>query len=177
MQFTRPRKKKSRQFRDAARASQPLNLLLLRMVLDIVTRCLRQVEVCAEALENSQFLNQSKRFDRTSIIEDIDKVENEQLQNSVIFNISKDLDSSLGSLRGLASMNNRTSYSFKIDLNATNTSASNSRTLEDQYEEEDDEHFLKEDPSTWDVFKDRKKFERREQILAKRKKRKIEQEK
>jgi hypothetical protein len=33
------------------------DVLLLRMVLDIVTRCIRQVEVSNEALENSQFLS------------------------------------------------------------------------------------------------------------------------
>lgn len=34
-----------------------VDVLLLRMVLDIVTRCLRQVEISPEALDNSQFLN------------------------------------------------------------------------------------------------------------------------
>jgi hypothetical protein len=46
-----------------------VDVLLLRMVLDIVTRCLRSVEISAEAIDNSQFLNTSKRFDRSSIIE------------------------------------------------------------------------------------------------------------
>jgi len=30
------------------------------------------------------------------------------------------------------------------------------------YDEEEEEHFMEEDTSTWDVFRDAKKFERRE---------------
>ena len=136
-----------------------VDVLLLRMVLDIVTRCLRQVEICSEALNNSQFLSQSLRFDRNSIIDDIDRVESEEHRNSGIFNMSKDLDSSINSHRGLTS---GSSYSFKIDLNSTGASGRNSRVIQEQQEEEDDDNFLKEDHSQWDVFRDANKFERRE---------------
>ena len=36
-----------------------VDILLLRMVLDIVSKCLKQVEPCDEAFENSAFLNSS----------------------------------------------------------------------------------------------------------------------
>jgi hypothetical protein len=36
-----------------------VDVLLLRMVLDIVTKCLKTVEVAPEAFENSAFLNSS----------------------------------------------------------------------------------------------------------------------
>ena len=36
-----------------------VDVLLLRMVLDIVSKCLRQVEVTAETMDNSSFLNSS----------------------------------------------------------------------------------------------------------------------
>ena len=67
-----------------------VDVLLLRMVLDIVTRCLRQVEISAEAIDNCQFLNHSKRFDRSSIIEDIEKVESDEMLTS--FDMSKGLN-------------------------------------------------------------------------------------
>lgn len=36
-----------------------VDILLLRMVLDVVTKCLKQVEMTQEAFENSAFLNSS----------------------------------------------------------------------------------------------------------------------
>jgi hypothetical protein len=54
-----------------------VDILLLRMVLDVVTKCLKQVEPCDEAFENSAFLNSSQRFDRSSILDAIDQVERE----------------------------------------------------------------------------------------------------
>lgn len=107
-----------------------VDVLLLRMVLDIVTRCLRQVEISAEAIDNSHFLNSSKRFDRNSIIEDIDKVESEEHHsNSAIFNMSKEFaDPAIGSHRGLSKTAN--SFSFKIDLNSTQKSG-NPKSLEE----------------------------------------------
>ena len=104
-----------------------VDVLLLRMVLDIVTRCLRQVEISAEAIDNSQFLNHSKRFDRSSIIEDIEKVESDEMLTS--FDMSKGLNQSITSHKGFS--NRGTSgYSFKIDLNATQKNPQ-TKTLEE----------------------------------------------
>jgi hypothetical protein len=62
----------------------------------------------------------------------------------------------MGSHRGLTSKGG--GYSFKIDLNAANKSMVNPQTegksLEEQYQDEEEEYFMKEDPTTWDVFKD-----------------------
>ena len=41
------------QVRDFFGVEVRVDVLLLRMVLDVVTRCLRQVEISAEALDNS----------------------------------------------------------------------------------------------------------------------------
>ena len=52
-----------------------VDVLLLRMVLDIVSKTLRQVEVSEEAFEQSNFLSESKTFDRTSILGAIERAE------------------------------------------------------------------------------------------------------
>ncbi len=39
-----------------------------------------------------------------------------------------------------------------------------------QYEEDEEDDFLKEDTSLWDVFRDAHKFDKKERILEKRKK-------
>ena len=43
-------------------------------------------------------------------------------------------------------------------------------------EEEEEAAFMAEDTTKWDVFRDAHKFERRDQILAKRKKERVTQE-
>lgn len=45
-----------------------------------------------------------------------------------------------------------------------------------QLEQEEEDAFLREDTSKWDVFKDAHKFERRDQILEQRKKQRVNQE-
>ena len=39
-----------------------VDVLILRMTLDIVTKCLRSVEICQEVLDNSNFVNESMNF-------------------------------------------------------------------------------------------------------------------
>lgn len=106
-----------------------MDVLLLRMVLDIVTKILKGVEPCDEAFENSAFLNSSQKFDRNSILDVIDQVENEDINASGGYNISPDRSdySSARSNRGLfASGQGDTSaraggsnFSFKIDVKAS----------------------------------------------------------
>jgi hypothetical protein len=50
------------------------------------------------------------------------------------------------------------------------------KDLEKQLEEEEEDAFLKQDTSKWDIFKDADKFERRDEILKKRKQREVEEE-
>ena len=45
-----------------------VDVLILRMTLDIVTKCLRSVEICQEALDNSTFVNESTNFNSTNIV-------------------------------------------------------------------------------------------------------------
>lgn len=154
-----------------------VDILLLRMVLDIVTKCLKQVEPCEEAFENSQFLNSSQRFDRGSILDAIDQVEAEDSSQGYLSNRDLGCEGSLssrGPLRGLfnstqPSLSSRTpgsNFSFKIDVKA-----SQKFQLEQQaYEEEEEDEFMREDEANWDVFKDAHKFARREEILERRKK-------
>lgn len=54
-----------------------IDVLILRMTLDIVTKCLRSVEICQEVLENSTFVNESMNFDSTNIIDAISDIEND----------------------------------------------------------------------------------------------------
>ena len=54
-----------------------VDVLILRMTLDIVTKCLRSVEICQEVLENSTFVNESMNFDSTNIIDAISDIEND----------------------------------------------------------------------------------------------------
>mgnify|MGYP006950520867 FL=1 len=79
-----------------------VDILLLRMVLDLVTKCLKQVEPCDEAFENSNFLNSSQRFDRSSILDAIDQVEKEENTEGYLSNrdIGEGSLSSRGPLRG-----------------------------------------------------------------------------
>ena len=112
-----------------------VDILLLRMVLDVVTKCLKQVEMTQEAFENSAFLNSSQRFDRDSILNDIHKAENEDFlgfNNSRNFDEESNYSSARDSNRNFLSLGetpsrggNRTSilpkndYGFKIDLAVT----------------------------------------------------------
>ena len=48
--------------------------------------------------------------------------------------------------------------------------------MEQTYEEEEEDEFMKEDFQSWDIFRDAHKFARREQILEKRKKKEVEEE-
>ena len=54
-----------------------VDVLILRMTLDIVTKCLRSVEICQEILENSTFVNESMNFNSTNIIDAISDIEND----------------------------------------------------------------------------------------------------
>ena len=54
-----------------------MDVVLLRMVLEVVNNCLKSAEVNQEALDNSAFLNASQRFDKHSILEDIEAAEKE----------------------------------------------------------------------------------------------------
>ena len=135
-----------------------VDVLLLRMVLDIVSKCLRQVEVTTETMDNSSFLNTSQRFDRSSILEDIEKVEADTMNRSSFMNTSSNFNASISSHRGLFndsvvqnSSRGRSGFSFKIDLNATKNSQDETM---DKYEQEEEDAFMKEDPKSWDVFKD-----------------------
>jgi hypothetical protein len=65
-------------------------------------------------------------------------------------------------------------FSFKIDVQATQVTKQH--LLEQQYQMEEEEEFMREDETTWDIFKDAHKFRRREEILEKRKKQKVEEE-
>jgi hypothetical protein len=56
-----------------------MDVLLLRMVLDIVAKMLKQIELSHDAYEKSDFLNSSQRFDRDSILDALDQVENENI--------------------------------------------------------------------------------------------------
>ena len=55
-----------------------VDVLILRMTLDIVTKCLRSVEICQEVLENSTFVNESMNFDSTNIIDAISDIEKDK---------------------------------------------------------------------------------------------------
>ena len=156
-----------------------VDILLLRMVLDLVSKCLKQVEPCDEAFENSNFLNSSQRFDRSSILDAIDQVEREESTEGYLSNrdIGDGSLSSRGPLRNayatqpLSARPSGSNFSFKIDLQKTKQ-----QLLEKQYEEEEEEEFMREDDSTWDIIHDAHKIARREQILEKRKKAKVEEE-
>ena len=65
-------------------------------------------------------------------------------------------------------------YGFKIDIAGANKSRQ--EIIEKQMEEEEDDDFLNESTEAWDVFRDAHKFQKREEILKKRKKQKIEEE-
>jgi hypothetical protein len=47
------------------------------MTLDIVTKCLRSVEICQEVLDNSNFVNESMNFNSTNIIDAITEIESD----------------------------------------------------------------------------------------------------
>lgn len=156
-----------------------VDVLLLRMVLDIVTKVLKSVEPFDEAFDNSAFLNSSQKFDRNSILDAIENAENEDINMSANFNASQDLSqySSARSNRGMFSMAEQkasSNFSFKIDVKASQMQSQ--QIMEQTYEEEEEDEFMKEDHTTWDIFKDAHKFARREQILEKRKKKEVEEE-
>lgn len=65
-------------------------------------------------------------------------------------------------------------YGFKIDLNSSRRLDTDMKNALLELEEEDD--FLKEDPNDWDVFKDAHKFEKRDRIIEKRKKARVDEE-
>lgn len=67
------------------------------------------------------------------------------------------------------------SYGFKINLGVSNQARDAAQNLK-SIEQEEEDAFMAEDPNTWDVFLDAKKFERREEILQIRKKREIDEE-
>lgn len=101
-----------------------VDVLLLRMVLDIVTKVLKSVEPFDEAFDNSAFLNSSQKFDRNSILDAIENAENEDISMSANFNASQDLSqySSARSNRGMFSMAEQkasSNFSFKIDVKAS----------------------------------------------------------
>ena len=106
-----------------------VDVLLLRMVLDIVTKCLKTVEVAPEAFENSAFLNSSQRFDRHSILDAIDQVENDNQDfNNTGYmsqlsgrNMIENTDrSDYSSSRGLVGQESaRGNYGFKLDIVAS----------------------------------------------------------
>lgn len=101
-----------------------VDVLLLRMVLDIVTKVLKNVEPFDEAFENSAFLNSSQKFDRNSILDAIENAENDDINMSSGFNASQDLSqySSARSTRGLFGGGDAKpggNYSFKIDVKAS----------------------------------------------------------
>jgi hypothetical protein len=54
-----------------------VDVLILRMTLDIVTKCLRSVEICQEVLDNSTFVNESINFNSSNIIDSITDIEND----------------------------------------------------------------------------------------------------
>jgi hypothetical protein len=54
-----------------------VDVLILRMTLDIVTKCLRSVEICQEVLDNSTFVNESINFNSSNIIDSITEIEND----------------------------------------------------------------------------------------------------
>ena len=54
-----------------------VDVLILRMTLDIVTKCLRSVEICQEVLDNSNFVNESMNFNSTNIIDAITEIESD----------------------------------------------------------------------------------------------------
>ena len=54
-----------------------VDVLILRMTLDIVTKCLRSVEICQEVLDNSNFVNESINFNSTNIIDAITEIESD----------------------------------------------------------------------------------------------------
>lgn len=91
-------------------------------------------------MDNSSFLNTSKRFDRNSILEDIEKVEMDSMNRSSFMNSSQNFNASISSHRGLfndSGMQQKLSarsgggFSFKIDLNSTKNSQD---VIEDKYE-------------------------------------------
>lgn len=114
-----------------------VDVLLLRMVLDIVSKTLRQVDPCSEAFEQSNFLSQSQRFDRKSILEDIDKAENDH--STFPGGLGGGLLSGMGSGRGNFSprdqsydstqafansvLSSRGKFSFQLDLHAAANSS------------------------------------------------------
>ena len=54
-----------------------VDVLILRMTLDIVTKCLRSVEICQEVLDNYNFVNESMNFNSTNIIDAITEIESD----------------------------------------------------------------------------------------------------
>lgn len=175
-----------------------VDVLLLRMVLDVVSKCLKSVDVATDAFENSNFLSSSQRFNRESILEDIQEAENEPEDfNSTHGSLFRNRTSALmdsfdqsgysssrsnralignadGGPLGRTSTSQKPAFGFQIDLNAS--SRHRQEAINRQLEEEEEEEFLKEDPNTWDVFADAHKFERRDKILEKRKKQRVDEE-
>ena len=88
------------------------------------------MEPCDEAFENSAFLNSSQRFDKNSILDAIDQVENEEGHGGYLSNRDIGEGGSLSSRGPLRTMFNSTqpsnssrnpgsNFSFKIDVKAS----------------------------------------------------------
>ena len=60
-------------------------------------------------------------------------------------------------------------YAFKLDIGASDQARKD--LLDQELQDEEDAEFLKQDTGAWDVFRDAKKFEKRDEILERRKKR------
>ena len=74
-----------------------------------------------------------------------------------------------------SAISSRGKFSFQLDLQAANSSRQEA-SLQATAEQEEEDYFMSQDTSQWDVFADAAKFERREQILEKRRKAKIQAE-
>ena len=102
------------------------DILLLRMILDIVSGCLKSVGQCEEQLDEDNFLNSSQKFDRSGILNALEQEESlGYLSNrGEPLNRTSDFSSARSSHRGLnpeGSLSSRggNQFSFKLDLNKT----------------------------------------------------------
>ena len=134
------------------------DVILLRMVLDIIHQCLKWVELGQEAFENSAFLNSSARFDKEGILEDMELVEEETsgyMSNRNLLGMEGDEYKSGQGYTSTSAVLPKNTYGFKIDLEATKTPRKNSAELQDELDDE----LLAQNHTEWDVFKDAHLFE------------------
>jgi hypothetical protein len=150
-----------------------MDVLLLRMVLDVVGKTLKQVDVSQDAIDNTFMsnFNQDDLLNAISKTEDQEGIDESFATNRSLLDDSSYLNSSRSSQRGFLTVGEqRSTVMPKLDMGFAR------KELNAKLEQEEEDAFLSEDTSKWDVFKDAHKFEKRDSILEKRKKQRVDKE-